>query len=69
MIISNQTCELQQINLAVKNESDKILVEIYRTYLNNNKEERLKQAQQLVATLPDQCPGSGNIGRFLLRYQ
>lgn len=34
------------------NESDKILVEIYRTYLNNNKEERLKQAQQLVATYP-----------------
>lgn len=38
--------------LGSENESDKILVEIYRTYLNNNKEERLKQAQQLVATYP-----------------
>jgi tetratricopeptide (TPR) repeat protein len=35
-----------------ENESEKILVEIYRTYLNNNKEERLKQSQQLVTTYP-----------------
>jgi tetratricopeptide (TPR) repeat protein len=35
-----------------ENESDKILIEIYRTFLNNNKEERLKQSQQLVATYP-----------------
>ncbi len=37
-------------NIAEQNESEKILVEIYRTYLNNNKEERLKQAEQLVST-------------------
>ncbi len=35
-----------------ENESDKILVEIYRTFLNDNKEERLKQSQQLVTTYP-----------------
>lgn len=35
-----------------QNESEKILVEIYRTFINNNKEERLKQAQQLVTTYP-----------------
>ncbi len=35
-----------------ENESDKILIEIYRTFLNNNKEERLKQSQQLVTTYP-----------------
>ncbi|HEY3429505.1 MAG TPA: tetratricopeptide repeat protein [Cyclobacteriaceae bacterium] len=35
-----------------ENESEKILVEIYRTFLNNNKEERLKQSQQLVTTYP-----------------
>ena len=34
------------------NEPEKILVEIYRTFLNNNKEERLKQSQQLVSTYP-----------------
>lgn len=33
-------------------ESEKILIEIYRTFLNNNKEERLKQSQQLVTTYP-----------------
>jgi tetratricopeptide (TPR) repeat protein len=35
-----------------ENESEKILVEIYRTFLNNNTEERLKQSQQLVTTYP-----------------
>jgi tetratricopeptide (TPR) repeat protein len=35
-----------------ENESDRILVEIYRTFLNNNTEERLKQSQQLVTTYP-----------------
>ena len=39
-------------NIEEKNESEKILVEIYRTYLNNNKEERLKQSQQLVTAYP-----------------
>lgn len=35
-----------------ENESEKILVEIYTTFLNNNTEERLKQSQQLVASYP-----------------
>jgi tetratricopeptide (TPR) repeat protein len=34
------------------NESERILAEIYRTFLNNNKEERLKQSQQLVLAYP-----------------
>lgn len=35
-----------------ENESEKILIEIYTTYLNNNTEERLKQSQQLVTSYP-----------------
>ena len=35
-----------------ENESEKILIDIYTTYLNNNTEERLRQSQQLVSTYP-----------------
>ncbi len=39
-------------NLEGKNEGEKILVELYRTFLNNNTEERLRLAEQLVASYP-----------------
>lgn len=39
-------------NLEGKNEGEKILVELYRTFLNNNTEERLRLAEQLVAAYP-----------------
>ncbi|HEU5290278.1 MAG TPA: tetratricopeptide repeat protein [Cyclobacteriaceae bacterium] len=35
-----------------ENESERILIDIYTTYLNNNTEERLKQSQQLVTSYP-----------------
>src|SRR5688572_467150 len=35
-----------------EHESEKILIEIYTTFLNNNTEERLKQSQQLVTSYP-----------------
>ena len=36
-----------------EHESEKILIEIYTTFLNNNTEERLKQSQQLVTSYPN----------------
>ena len=35
-----------------ENQSERILIDIYTTYLNNNTEERLKQSQQLVTSYP-----------------
>lgn len=39
-------------NLDGKNQSEKLLVEIYRTFLNNNTEERLRLSQELVTANP-----------------